>query len=57
MLKEVIVHKIVVALVVFSCKASVFVQVGSMYCRKIQIALFIEFNQVLVGSQRRRTGG
>ena len=52
MLKEIIIHKIIVTLIVILCKSLVLVQVYCLYIGEIQIALVVPFDQLLVGTDR-----
>ena len=56
-LKQVVVHKIVVALVVISGQSTVLVEVYAFYLGEIQIAVFVALDQTLVGADGGGTGG
>lgn len=53
--EEIIIHKIIIALVVFSWKSLVLVQVYRRYLRKIQIPFFVPLYQLLISTDRRRS--
>ena len=57
MVKKVVVHEIMIALVVFRLHAIVFIQIDCSHIRKIQIALFVPLDQLLICADRRRAGG
>ena len=57
MVKKVVMHEIMIALVVFRLHAVVFIQIDRSHIRKIQIALFVPLDQLLICADRRRTGG
>ena len=55
-LEKVVIHEIVVTLVIIPCQAPVFIQVHAPCLRKIQVALVVPFNQLLVGADRGGAG-
>ena len=57
MVKEVMVHKITVALIVIGCYGIVFVKIVRGYSRKIKLALFVLFDKASVKSLGGRAGG
>ena len=52
MVKQILMHEIVVALVVVSCESFVLIQIGCLHLRKIDISVFIFLNQTFVGPDR-----
>ena len=56
MFKEIIVHEIIITLVIFLCKALIFIQIYRLYAGKVKISLIIPVDQLLVGAKGRRTG-
>ena len=54
--EKVLVHEIVVALVVIRCQTAVFVQIEGRAAAEIHITFVIPFDQLIVNTDRRRTG-
>ena len=54
-IKQIMIHKIEIALIILSRKTSVLVQIHSRHITKVQISFFIPFDQLLIGSNRSRT--
>src|SRR5699024_7806434 len=48
MIKEILVHKVTVALIIVSGKAFVLVQVHTCHLREIKISLFVPFHEILI---------
>ena len=51
MFKEIIVHEIIITLVIFLCKALIFIQIYRLYAGKVKISLIILVDQLLVGAK------
>ena len=56
MLKQIVVHKVVVALVIVPGKSLVLVQIYGFYLGEIQIAFVAPLDQLFVGTDGRRAG-
>ena len=54
--KQIMIHEIKIALIIFSRQSLVLVQIDRCYITKIQITLLIPFNELFVGSDRCGTG-
>ena len=52
MVKQILMHEVVVALIIVSCQTLVLVQICCLYLGKVQVPVFIFCNQVFVSSDR-----